>query len=204
MISGFLTQLKNKYEDKLDEKAAQYIRFAVDGANRMHHIIIDLLEYSKAGKMDETVEPVDLNKLIAGVERLCINQINEKHAAIVVDEMPVLKLPFTLIEQIFINLLNNALKYTSLTESPKIFVTANDADTHWHFTVKDNGIGIEKDYFEKIFIIFQRLHRKNEYSGTGIGLAITKKIVEYLGGTIWVESELEKGSKFHFTILKIS
>jgi len=202
MISGFLTQLKNKYDNKLDEKALQYIRFAVDGSQRMHRIIKDLLEYSRASKIDKEVELVDLNTLFVDVKGVFTKSIEECKAVITTDQLPVINTHRTLMEQVFQNLLGNGLKYCRTDEIPRIHVSAKDINTHWEFTFKDNGIGIEKEYFEKIFIIFQRLHHKNEYSGTGIGLAITKKIVEYLGGKIWVESDPDKGSIFYFTVLK--
>ena len=203
MVSGFLTKLKNKYENQLDEKAQQYIYFAVDGAHRMKRIIFDLLEYSRVGKIDEGVEIVDLNKLFENVKMLFSKKIQETNAEITTAFLPVINTHETLIAQVFQNLISNALKYTRSNESPQIFILAEDINSHWQFSFKDNGIGINQEYFEKIFIIFQRLHHKNEYSGTGLGLAISKKIIEYLGGKIWVESIPEKGSTFYFTVLKI-
>ena len=203
MVSGFLTKLKNKYENQLDEKAQQYIYFAVDGAHRMNRIIFDLLEYSRVGKIDEGVEIVDLNKLFENVKMLFSKKIQETNAEITTAFLPVINTHETLIAQVFQNLISNALKYTRSNESPQIFILAEDINSHWQFSFKDNGIGINQEYFEKIFIIFQRLHHQNEYSGTGLGLAISKKIIEYLGGKIWVESIPEKGSTFYFTVLKI-
>ncbi len=203
MVSSFLTKLKNKYENQLDDKAQQYIHFAVDGAHRMNRIILDLLEYSRAGKIDECVELVDLNKLFENVKMLYAKKIQETNAKIITPFLPVINTHPILMAQVFQNLLGNALKYTHSNESPQIFISAEDINTHWQFSFKDNGIGISSEYFEKIFIIFQRLHHKNEYTGTGIGLAISKKIIEYLGGKIWVESLPHKGSTFYFTVLKI-
>ena len=202
MVSSFLTKLKNKYENQLDDKAQQYIHFAVDGAHRMNRIIFDLLEYSRVGKIDEGVEIVDLNKLFENVKMLFAKKIQDTNAEITTSFLPVINTHPTLMAQVFQNLLGNALKYTRSNESPQIFILAEDKNSHWQFSFRDNGIGINEEYFKKIFIIFQRLHHKNEYSGTGLGLAISKKIIDYLGGKIWVESVPGKGSTFYFTVLK--
>ncbi|MES2379913.1 MAG: PAS domain S-box protein [Bacteroidota bacterium] len=202
MVTSFLTQLEKKYIDVIDDKGKQYIHFAVDGAKRMRQIILDLLEYSKLGKMEDKLEPLDINELLKEVLSLFYKKIEEKQAVICIDEMPTV-LSFTSpLRQIFQNLIGNSLKYQQAGISPNISISAKELDTHWEFSVADNGIGIDALYFDKIFIIFQRLHHKQEYSGTGMGLAITKKIIENLGGKIWVESEEGKGSTFYFTIIK--
>ncbi|MES2727538.1 MAG: ATP-binding protein, partial [Bacteroidota bacterium] len=202
MVTSFLTQLEKKYIDVIDDKGKQYIHFAVDGAKRMRQIILDLLDFSKLGKMEDKLEPVDINELLKEVLSLFYKKIEEKQAVICIDEMPTV-LSFTApLRQIFQNLIGNSLKYQQVGISPNISISAKELDTHWEFSVADNGIGIDALYFDKIFIIFQRLHHKQEYSGTGMGLAITKKIIENLGGRIWVESEEGKGSTFYFTIIK--
>ena len=202
MISGFLKQIENKYNDKLDEKGKQYIYFAVDGAQRMHRIILDLLEYSRAGKIEAAKEKVDVNNFFIEINTVFQRQINETGATISCTNLPVLFTHRTLLEQVFQNIISNALKYCGTINKLKISISSKDIGSHWLFAVEDNGIGIDPEYFKKIFVIFQRLHNKNEYSGTGLGLAICQKIIEYLGGEIWVESNLGKGSVFYFTILK--
>ena len=202
MISGFLKQIENKYNDKLDEKGKQYIYFAVDGARRMHRIILDLLEYSRAGKIEAAKEKVDVNNFFIEINTVFQRQIKETGATISCTNLPVLFTHRTLLEQVFQNIISNALKYCGTVNKLKILISSKDIGSHWLFAVEDNGIGIDPEYFKKIFVIFQRLHNKNEYSGTGLGLAICQKIIEYLGGEIWVESNLGKGSVFYFTILK--
>lgn len=201
-ISSFLTQLEKKYTDSLDEKAHQYIHFAVDGAKRMRGIILDLLEFSRVGKIEENLEKIDLDKLLDALRQLNWKNFEDKNGSISWKQLPEIvgyKYPLT---QIFQNLISNALKYSRNDVAPHIAISCVELENHWQFSVKDNGIGIEAEYFDKIFVIFQRLHNKDEYSGTGMGLSIVKKIVENLGGQIWVESSLEEGSTFSFTILK--
>ncbi len=203
MVTSFLTQLEKKYGDTLDSKAKSYINFAVDGAKRMRQIIFDLLEFSRVGKTESVIEKIDLNDLIKEIRILLRKRIDEKYATINTGELPVVfgyKVPML---QVFQNLIGNALKYSKKDIPAEIYITAEEYNDHWQFAVTDNGIGINKEYFDKIFIIFQRLHSKEEYSGTGMGLAITKKIVENQGGKIWVKSEEDKGSSFYFTIAKM-
>nr|WP_294946989.1 PAS domain S-box protein [uncultured Mucilaginibacter sp.] len=202
MVTSFLTQLERKYNAIIDDKGKQYIHFAVDGAKRMRQIILDLLEFSRVGKLEDKLEEVDINTLIKDILALYRKQIDEKHAKVLFEGLPVMVAYKTSLRQVFQNLISNSLKYSRSGVVPLIHITCNDNDTHWCFAVKDNGIGIDSEYFEKIFIIFQRLHGKNEYSGTGMGLAVTKKIVESLGGKIWVESTEGAGCDFYFTILK--
>ena len=202
MVSSFLTQLEKKYGNQLDEKAHQYIDFAVDGAKRMRQIILDLLDYSKIGKSEEENTEVDLNEVVHEVCLLQRKNIEELGANIEFKNLPsVYGHPSPLI-QIFSNLISNSLKYRHPEIPPKVIIKAKELKKEWKFAVKDNGIGIEKEYYERIFNIFQRLHNKNEYSGTGMGLAIVKKIIEHLNGEIWLESEAGKGSTFYFTIPK--
>lgn len=201
MVTGFLTQLEKKYADALDDTAKKYIFFAVDGARRMRQIILDLLDYSRAGRSDNTKEQVDFNELINEILALFRKKTEEANARIICLKLPTLRTFRSPVRQVFQNLLDNALKYHQ-GPAPEITIGAKELPISWEFSVSDNGIGIEKEYFKKIFMIFQRLHSRDEYSGTGLGLALTKKIVESLGGQIWVESEQGKGSTFYFTILK--
>ncbi|MBA4848832.1 PAS domain-containing sensor histidine kinase [Emticicia sp. BO119] len=200
MITGFLTQLDKKYKEQLDDRAKQYINFAVDGASRMRTIILDLLEYSKIGRKEYELDWVNMNELVQEVVQKNIWQ--QEGAIIEWEDLPSIygaKLP---LYQLMQNLISNAIKYRKPNEIPKINITAIDNHKHWQFSVADNGIGIEKQFFDKIFILFQRLHHKEEYSGTGIGLAICKKIIDNHNGRIWVESEYGSGSTFHFIINK--
>lgn len=202
MVTSFLTHLEKKYSNVLDDKGKQYIYFAVDGANRMRSIILDILEYSRIGKVKEQNEAIDLNKLVDEVCKMNSQKITETKAVITHSNLPTITGFKTPLTQIFYNLIGNGLKYQKPNESPKINIKTVEDDKNWHFTIQDNGIGIDKEFHDKIFVIFQRLHTKQEYSGSGMGLAIVKKIIENLNGTIWVESEINKGSTFHFTLPK--
>jgi len=202
MITSFLAQLEKNYGSKLDERAEKYIYFAVDGARRMRQIILDLLEFSRVGRKDGDVELVDLNELLEEVKSLQKNLIEEKSAQIIIHPLPSIRLHKPRILQVFQNLINNALKYSKEMVAPKIEISVIEGDFQWTFVIKDNGIGIEAEYFDKIFVIFQRLHAKDEFTGTGMGLSIVKKIIENMGGRIWLESEYGEGSTFYFTIKK--
>lgn len=202
MITSFLQLFKKKYEDQIDETAEQYIHFAVDGAERMKKLIMDLLEYSRVGSNKDDFAEIDANVLLKEVENVFLTRITEMKANLVINgPLPVIKGNKTQMFQLFQNLIGNALKYHT-GESPEIQVDCKEESNQYVFSVKDNGIGIKPIFFEKIFVLFQRLHHKNEYSGTGIGLAICKKIVEKHGGKIWVASEPGKGSCFSFSISK--
>jgi PAS domain S-box-containing protein len=202
MVSGFLSLLQKKYGDQLDAKAHGYIDFAVDGAKRMRQIILDLLDYSKVGKSEEELTEVDLNKIVDEVCLLQRKQIELLGASINYENLPQVTGHAAPLLQIFSNLISNALKYSRKDVPPKISIHAKAEKNEWKFAIKDNGIGIEKEYSEKIFNIFQRLHNKTEYSGTGMGLAIVKKIIENLNGSIWVNSDGKNGSTFYFTLPK--
>ncbi|MGZ3750264.1 MAG: PAS domain S-box protein [Mucilaginibacter sp.] len=202
MVTSFMTQLEKKYGDVVDDKGKQYIYFAVDGAKRMRRIILDLLDFSRVGKTEDDLELVDFNKLIEEVLALFRRKIEEVHAHISFENLPTIQAYRTPVRQVFQNLIDNSLKYQKANEVPSINISCKETKTGYQFAVRDNGIGIDSAYFDKIFVIFQRLHNKDEYSGTGMGLAITKKIIENLGGKIWVESEEGKGSTFYFTLLK--
>jgi PAS domain S-box-containing protein len=202
MITSFLQLFKKKYEDQIDETAEQYINFAVDGADRMKKLIMDLLEYSRVGSNKDDLSEIDTNVLLKEVQNIFVSRITEMKANIIVDTLPrSVSANRTQLFQLFQNLIGNALKYHT-GESPVVHIQGKEEDNQFVFSVRDNGIGIKPLFFEKIFVLFQRLHHKNEYSGTGIGLAICKKIVERHGGKIWVESEPGKGSCFSFSISK--
>ncbi|MEO8764380.1 MAG: PAS domain S-box protein, partial [Ginsengibacter sp.] len=201
-VTSFLTLIEKKYSDIIDDKGKQYIQFAVDGAKRMRQIILDLLEFSKIGQEEDKIERIDLNGLVNDIISLHSKQISENKAVIIAGKLPVLTISVPPIRQVFQNLISNSLKYHRDGIIPQITISAKDETMHWQFAVTDNGIGIRKEFLDKIFIIFQRLHGKEKYSGTGLGLAITKKIIENAGGKIWVESEEGVGSSFYFTIPK--
>lgn len=202
MVTSFLTQLEKKYGDVLDEKGLLYIDFAVDGAKRMRQIILDLLEFSRVGRTEDKLETVDINDVLDDVKHLYRKKISDKKVKIITETLPVIEAPKSPIRQVFQNLISNAIKYSKEGISPEINIKHNETEDFWEFTIQDNGIGIEQEYFDRIFVIFQRLHRREEYSGTGMGLAVTKKIIENLGGKIWLESLEGEGTKFHFTISK--
>ncbi|HEY4063679.1 MAG TPA: ATP-binding protein [Puia sp.] len=201
MVSSFLQLLQKKYKGHLDEKADQYIHYAVDGAERMKALIMDLLEYSRVGTGKESFGPVDMAAVLDEVGEVFREQIITTRAHIEIGYLPVVRGDKVQLTQLLQNLVGNALKYHS--DRPLLIrIGAREEAGHWEFTISDNGIGIDPQFFDKIFIIFQRLHNKSDYSGTGIGLAICKKIVERHGGKIWVESGPEQGSAFFFTIVK--
>lgn len=202
MVSSFLSRLEDKYGDQLDDKAQRYINFATDGAHRMRQIILDLLNYSRVGQGDFEREEIDLEELLEEILKLEQTAIADSGAAITWRNIPKIKAAHTPIRQVFQNLINNAIKYRKADVDPEIQILGEETKTHWKFTISDNGIGIREEYQENIFNIFQRLHTQDQYSGTGIGLAVSKKIVERHGGEIWVDSEEGEGSTFCFTIKK--
>jgi PAS domain S-box-containing protein len=200
MITSYVQLLASRYKDKLDEDANDFIDFAVDGSNRMRILINSLLEYSRVNRIKpfENIEP---EKLLEDVLQNLKDQIKENNAVIKIDALPDIYGDPVLIGQLFQNLIGNAIKFRR-GEDPHITISCKKENNEYLFSVKDNGIGIQQEYKEKIFIIFQRLHAKEKYPGTGIGLAICKKIVERHNGKIWFESEINKGSTFYFTIKK--
>lgn len=202
MVSSFLNRLEKKYSDELDEKAHQYIDFAVDGAQRMRQIILDLLNYSRVGQKELSRESLCLDELLEDILKLERAGITETEATVTWKNLPAIEADKAPIKQVFQNLINNAIKYRRPDVAPKIQIQGEEKDQYWKFSVIDNGIGIKKEYHENIFAIFRRLHTQEEYTGTGIGLAVTKKIVEKHGGQIWVESDGGPGSIFRFTISK--
>jgi PAS domain S-box-containing protein len=202
MVTSFLTQLEKKYAGVIDDKGKKYIAFAVDGAKRMRQIILDLLEFSRIGRSDDSKQDINLNDLLKETQILFRKQIEEKKATFIIDTLPVIYAHQSPMRQVFQNLVFNALKFSIPGVPAVIHIDVKETETCWQFAVSDNGIGIEAEYFDKIFIIFQQLHSKDQFSGTGMGLAIAKKIIENQGGKIWVESEAGKGSTFYFTITK--
>lgn len=203
MITSFMTKLEDRYASQLDERARRYIDFAVDGASRMRQNILGLLQYSRVGKGDAMPEKIDLNEVMEEVCLLHQNDILESGAEIKVDPLPVVHNYLAPVVQLFNNLVSNALKYRKPDVPPLIQVSAKQEGEYWQIAIRDNGIGIDKEYLQKVFVIFQRLVPKEQYDGTGIGLAVVKKIVENLGGKVWVESTPGEGSTFYFTIRSV-
>jgi light-regulated signal transduction histidine kinase (bacteriophytochrome) len=199
MVTSYLQLLEKRYTDQLDAQANEFIGFAVDGAKRMAVLIHDLLAYSRIGTRKAAIAPVDMAVPVRlALENLKI-AVAEKGADISVDAMPTIDGDANQMTQLFQNLIGNALKFCTVAPA-RIQVSARRGDGEWIFSVADNGIGIEPQYRERIFVIFQRLHTREQYPGTGIGLAICKKIVEGRGGRIWVDSEYGKGATFSFSI----
>ena len=201
MITSYVQLLKRRYGDKLDTNANDYIDFAVDGSERMKVLIQDLLEFSRVGTNGEEFTEIStqnvLKEVLSNLELL----VRENNVNVTSDDLPDIVVDRFQILQLFQNLISNAIKYRG-EKTPQIHVGVHDKYIEWEFSVKDNGIGIDPKYSEQIFVIFQRLHGKGEYSGTGIGLSIAKRIVERHGGKIWVESKPGEGSEFKFTIPK--
>ncbi len=201
MVTSFTQLLERRYGDKLDTDGKEFVHFAVDGASRMKNLIDGLLSYSRVLTHSKKQDILNIEKVLNDLVTDLSFIIEENKAKIIYDNLPVINADKNQIYQLFQNLITNGLKYRS-AENPVIKISAKEENSEWLFEVADNGIGIDKKFFDKIFVIFQRLHSRDKYDGTGIGLAISKRIVERLGGKIWVESELNKGSSFYFTIPK--
>jgi signal transduction histidine kinase len=202
MVSSFLQLLRQRYQHQLDKKAESYIDFAVDGATRMKELIHGLLDYARVGNMSADAVAVDLNQVMRDVQILLKTKIEETNAVVLTDHLPIVpRANYTQMLQLLQNLLGNALKYRS-EKDPLVQVGVEDSGDTWTIYVKDNGIGFDMRYADKIFQVFQRLHQQRTFTGTGIGLSICKRIVEKMGGKIWVESMPGKGSSFFFTIVK--
>jgi PAS domain S-box-containing protein len=199
MITSYLELLERRYKGQLDPKADQFIAYAVDGAARMQILINDLLKYSRVGSRGQSLEQVDCEVVLQNVLRNLQVAIAEKKAVITHDVLPQVNADITQLTQLFQNLIGNAIKFHG-EDPPKIHIGIEQRNDKWLFSVCDNGIGIESQYVDRIFVIFQRLHNRTDYPGTGMGLAICKKIVERHGGNLWVESTPKQGSTFYFTL----
>ncbi|MGC8779988.1 MAG: PAS domain S-box protein [Anaerolineae bacterium] len=199
MVASYVQLLAMRYQGRLDADADEFIGYAIEGAKRMQQLILDLLEYSRVDTRGQPLDLVDANEVCRlTVENLKM-AIEEAHGQVTWDPLPVVKADATQLGMVFQNLIGNALKFHS-EEPPRVHISAERRDSEWLFSVRDNGIGIDPAFFDRIFVIFQRLHTRKEYPGTGIGLAICKKIVERHGGRIWVESAPGQGATFYFTL----
>ena len=200
MVASFTQLLARRYQGKLDQDADEFIGFAVDGARRMQELINDLLTYSRAGTQPLQLQAVDTSQLVDRVVSDLATAIAETGANVTQDALPTVLGDATQLRQVFQNLIANGIKFHRPDETPRVHISATQNHRAWTFSASDNGIGIDRQYQERIFTLFQRLHTRADYPGTGIGLAICKKIVERHGGRICVESEPGRGTTFRFTL----
>lgn len=198
-VNSYTQLLARKYQSNLDAKADKYIGYIVEGANRMQQLIEDLLNFSRIGTEGKELQPIALETILAQVLCHLKVAIIKSQAIVTHEPLPTIKGDKTQLIQLFQNLIANAIKFRK-SEPPEVHIKGVQQDKKWLISVSDNGIGMEEEYFERIFVIFQRLHSRTEYPGTGIGLAVCKRIVECHGGRIWVESTLGVGTTFYLTI----
>jgi two-component system, sensor histidine kinase and response regulator len=198
-ITSYVQLLQQSYKDKLGSEADDYVHFVVEGTHRLQQLIDDLLSYTRLSAPEQPARSTDLSKVFQETLLNLETALKETGAQITWDPLPVVTANPSHMILLFQNLIGNAIKFRG-KDHPKIHVSARREGDEWFFSVSDNGIGIDPKYFEKLFIVFQRLHTREEYPGTGIGLALCRKIVEQHGGKIWVESKMGKGSVFHFTL----
>lgn len=199
-VASFTQLLSTRYRGQLDERADQYIDFAVDGAKRMQRLINDLLGFSRVGRIGTEVTDVDLGAVLAGVVADLSETVEATGAEVVGEGLPTVRGEAPLLTQLLANLVGNALKFRHPDRAPVIRISADRVGEFWHLACRDNGIGIDTQYADRVFVIFQRLHPKDVYEGTGIGLALCKKIVEYHGGDIWVEPDVAEGTVIRWTL----
>jgi light-regulated signal transduction histidine kinase (bacteriophytochrome) len=198
-VTSYVQLLAKRYKGKLDADADEFIGFTVDGAVRMWNLVNDLLTYSRVGMRNNELEPTDSDTILAQSVNDLKVAIEESGALVTHDPLPVVMADRSQLEQLFRNLIGNAIKFRG-SEPPCVHISASRNGNGWTFSVRDNGIGIAPEYSDRIFVIFQRLHSREKYAGTGIGLAVCKKIVERHGGRIWVKSDLGKGATFYFIL----
>lgn len=200
-IHGFTQLLAERYKDQLDDQGQEFIGFVTDGANRMQTLIQDLLKYSRIQAQELNPAPLNSEDVVNEILEHLRMVIEDQEASITHDPLPIIQIDRSHFQHLLQNLITNAIKFHG-PKPPHIHISAQEGAHEWLFLVQDNGIGMESEYFERIFLPFKRLHSREKYQGTGIGLAICKKIVERRGGRIWVESESGRGSKFSFTLPK--
>ena len=202
-IASFTQLLAKRYKNKIDEDSDEFMDYIVDAAKRMQQMIKDLLKYSRVVSRGKIFKPTNSEEIIEYALSNLKTQIEDEGAEITYDKLPKVTADSGQLLQLFQNLVENAIKFRQFAAQPKVHISCNEHKNEYVFSVADNGIGIEEQYFDRIFTIFQRLHTKEEYEGTGIGLSVAKRIVERHGGQIWVESEQDVGSTFYFTLLKL-
>jgi len=200
MVSSYVQLFEKRYAGQVDAQAQKYIDYAVEGAKRMQALIGGLLEFSRVGRVDEPAALVDTGAVLDQALQNLRSAIEESHAVVTRGPLPTLSMNAARLAQVFQNLVGNAVKFRRPDEAPAVHVSCLPREEEWLFAVRDNGIGIDPQYRERIFVIFRRLHTRAEYPGTGIGLSICKKIIERHGGRIWVESGTGAGSSFLFTL----
>ncbi|HTA14698.1 MAG TPA: ATP-binding protein, partial [Solirubrobacteraceae bacterium] len=198
-IASFCQALQTRYHGQLDERADQYIDFAVDGAKRMQVLINDLLAFSRAGRSGREHEPVDLGGVLSAVRSALADTLESAGAVLEADGLPTIRGDRSQLTSLFQNLVSNSVKFRG-EEQPVVRIAAVRDGEQWQLSVSDNGIGIDPEYAERIFLIFQRLHSRETYDGSGIGLALCRKIVEYHGGRIWLDTDYSGGTRFRFTL----
>ncbi len=199
VVVGYVQLLERRYKDRLDADADQFIHYIVDGVTRMQQLITDLLNYSRIGTRGKPFQPTDVRKVLDRALANLQKVVEESGAMITCDSLPSVQGDEIQLVQLFQNLIGNGIKFRG-ERPPEIDVSARRDGDHWVFAVRDNGIGIERQYWEQIFVIFRRLHTRQKYAGTGIGLAICKRIVERHGGRIWLDSQPGQGTTFYFTL----
>lgn len=200
MVASYSQLLEKRYAAQLDERARKYISYSVDGAKRMQALIADLLRLSRIGMQGKVFEPVSVNDVVDRVITDLSITIGDVGGRVTRDELPSVSADDIQMGQLFQNLISNGLKFRRPDIVPEVQVSVSRDGDDWHFRIQDNGIGIDAEHLENVFVIFQRLHKRGEYEGTGIGLSAAKKIVERHGGRIWIESIVGEGSTFHFTL----
>ena len=200
MVTSFAQSLEKRYKEKLDKTADEYINFIVDGAARMQRLIDDILLYSRVSTRAKPFEPVEMENILMTVLSNLSVAIDEAKADITSDLLPAINADTSQMGQVLQNLIANAIKFSKPGERPAVHISARKENKEWVFSVKDNGIGIDPELFGRLFVLFQRLHTQDQYPGTGIGLAVTKKIVERHGGRIWIDSKPGEGATFFFSI----
>lgn len=199
MVASYTELLGDRYRGQLDDRADKYLEYVVDGAHRMQRMINDLLAYSRVGTQAGELQPIDSEKVFSLVVRQMRERIEASRAEVVAGPLPTVVADEVQLGQVFQNLIGNAIKFQA-EQPPRVRVEAEKLDGFWRFSVSDNGIGIDKQHAGRLFQMFQRLHERGKYEGNGIGLAITRRIVERHGGSVWFDSALGKGATFYFTI----
>lgn len=202
-IVSFTMLLSRRLQGGLDEDLRQYMDILVDSSKRLQKLIQDILQFSRSGRVEQRFEDVDVNEIMAKVVSTLELSIREKQAKIMYSDLPIVRTSPALLEQVLQNLLSNSLKFVKMAVVPAVNVSATPSGNKWLFSVKDNGIGVEAVFLKKVFVIFQRLNAASDYPGTGMGLAICKKLVEGLGGEIWMESKLGEGTTVYFSLPQI-